>query len=182
MPGCNKSNSSPLEWARFHSAKHPATMRWPSVSIRRDRHTNRRAGDPHSGSPPDAPGVRNNHHDLERLAESAEAIGNDPLEGRAHLGLVVNSASAGGTSPRLSVTWSAVRTKTSDLDGRSIAALPILSCVREQTPSQKAPKLLRPGITIRWVIPCKRIPSPIAVRPTPILCVAVKIMTEPTSR
>ena len=46
-------------------------------------HTNRRAGRSALRSPPDPPGVGNNHHDLECASQrSAEAIGEDPLEGR----------------------------------------------------------------------------------------------------
>jgi hypothetical protein len=69
-----------------------------------------------------------------RLAKSAEAIGEDPLEGRARLGLVVIVPIPVVPAP-LSVAWSAVGAKTSDLDGRSIAALKMLSCAREQTPA-----------------------------------------------
>ena len=179
IPGCDKSNSSPLEWARFHSPKiipaysgdravarkaspSPPRMRCPSVSIRRDRHTNRRAGRSALRSPPDPPGVGNNHHGLECASQrSAEAIGEDPLEGRARLGLVVIVPMRVVPAP-LSVTWSAVGAKTSDLDGRSIARLKMLSCVREQTPpSGKGPKLLRPGN------PGKPLPSPIASTAAP---------------
>ena len=125
-------------------------MRWPSVSIRRDRHTDRRAGRSTLRSPPDPPGVRNNHHDLECLAKSAEAIARRSARRPRASGTRGHSAIAGRASSRISVTWSAVGAKTSDLDGRSIAALPMLPCAREQTPGVRERAETAPaGITIQ---------------------------------